>query len=80
VNDELKRVWKDAVVAYFKVLTQNLPGWTERNHENQCQDIRSPGRDLNPGPAEYEAGVLTTRSRCSTSSLHWRTISQNLFI
>jgi hypothetical protein len=24
------------------------------------QDSRSPGRDLNPGPPEYEAGVLTT--------------------
>jgi hypothetical protein len=28
------------------------------------QDGRSPGRDLNPGPPEYE-GVLTTRPRCS---------------
>jgi hypothetical protein len=28
------------------------------------QDSRSPGRDLNPGPLEYEAEVLTTRSRC----------------
>jgi hypothetical protein len=24
---------------------------------------RSPGRDLNPEPSEYEAGVLTTRPR-----------------
>jgi hypothetical protein len=24
------------------------------------QDSRSPGRDLNPGPPEYKAGVLTT--------------------
>jgi hypothetical protein len=29
------------------------------------QDSRSPGRDLNPGPPEYEAGVLTTRQRRS---------------
>jgi hypothetical protein len=29
------------------------------------QDSRSPGRDLNPGPAEYEARVLTTRPRRS---------------
>jgi hypothetical protein len=27
------------------------------------QDSRSPGRDLNPGPPKYEAGVLTTRHR-----------------
>jgi hypothetical protein len=27
------------------------------------QDSRSPCRDLNPGPPEYEAGVLITRQR-----------------
>jgi hypothetical protein len=26
-----------------------------------CQDTQSPGRDLNPGSPECEAGVLTTR-------------------
>jgi hypothetical protein len=33
------------------------PGRTERNHEDLSQDIRSPGRDLKPGPSEYGAGV-----------------------
>jgi hypothetical protein len=33
--------------------------------KNLFQDIRSAGRDLNPGPPEYEAGVLTTRPRHS---------------
>jgi hypothetical protein len=28
---------------------------------NTCQDSRSLLRDLNPGPPEYEVGVLTTR-------------------
>jgi hypothetical protein len=28
-------------------------------------DSRSPSRELNPGPAEYEAGMLTTRPRHS---------------
>jgi hypothetical protein len=27
------------------------------------QDSQFPGRDLNPGPPEYEAGVLTTHPR-----------------
>jgi hypothetical protein len=31
----------------------------EENHENLSQDSRCPGRDLNPGPLRYEAGVLT---------------------
>jgi hypothetical protein len=29
------------------------------------QDSRSPGRDLNPGPLKYKAGVLTARPRRS---------------
>jgi hypothetical protein len=33
--------------------------------KNLNQDSRSPGRDLNPGPPEYESGVLTTRWRRS---------------
>jgi hypothetical protein len=33
--------------------------------KNLSQVSRSPGRDLNPGPPEYEAGVLTTRPRRS---------------
>jgi hypothetical protein len=45
----------------FKALSRNLPG-TDENHENLSNDSRSPGRDLNLGPPEYEAGVLTTRS------------------
>jgi len=30
--------------------------------KNVSQDSRSPGRVLKPGPPEYEAVVLTTRS------------------
>jgi hypothetical protein len=29
------------------------------------QDSRAPGRDLNPAPPEYEAGMLTIRPRGS---------------
>jgi hypothetical protein len=43
----------------FKVLPWNLPEVTEENHE-QPQNSRSPARDLNLGPNEWEAGVLTT--------------------
>jgi hypothetical protein len=34
------------------------------------QDSRSPGRDLNPGSPEYEAGVLITRPRRSELIYH----------
>jgi hypothetical protein len=61
VNDELERIWKEAVAAYFKTLLRQLSGGTEENHVNQSQESRSTGQDLNPGPPEYEAGALTTR-------------------
>jgi hypothetical protein len=32
-NDELERIWKEAVVDSFKVLSQDLPWGTEENQE-----------------------------------------------
>jgi hypothetical protein len=55
VSDKLEMMCQEAVVAQFKVLSQSLPGGSEKKQESQ--DIRSPGRDLNPGALEYEAGV-----------------------
>jgi hypothetical protein len=33
MNDELERIWKEAVVAYVKALFLNSPGGTEENHK-----------------------------------------------
>jgi hypothetical protein len=44
----------------------SLEGLTKTTN-NLCQDSRSSSQDLNPGPPEYEAGVLTTRPRSSVS-------------
>jgi hypothetical protein len=57
---EFKRIWKEAVVAYFKVLSR--PGSTEENYE-KSQYCRYPLRDLKLRPLEYEARVTTTQSR-----------------
>jgi hypothetical protein len=57
-------MWKEPIVAHFKVLSQHLPGGTEESHE-RTQNSRFPGRDLNPGSPKHEAGVLITRPRCS---------------
>jgi hypothetical protein len=51
-----KRIWSN-----FTALSQNLPEGTEEKHENLSQNFQSSGRDLDPEPLEYEAGVLTTR-------------------
>jgi hypothetical protein len=65
VNDELKRMWKEEVVAYNKVLCRHLPVRAEKNHENLNQD----SRDLNTGPPEYKAGVLATGPLYSVGNL-----------
>jgi hypothetical protein len=60
-DKEFKGIWKKAVMAYLKVLSWHLLEGLRKNHKNVSQDSWSPGRDLNPGPSKYEAGVLTTQ-------------------
>jgi len=43
-------------VTYFNFY-RHLPGGTEGNHKTVGQDIRPPGRDLNPEHSGYEAGI-----------------------
>jgi hypothetical protein len=57
--EELERILKEAVVAYFKLLSRNSHGGNEESQKNLSQDSRFRDRDLNPGPQEYEAGALT---------------------
>jgi hypothetical protein len=52
-------------VVRVEELCQHLPGGTEESHEKITQDIRPPDQYLNPETPEYEAGLLTTRQRCS---------------
>jgi hypothetical protein len=52
----------------FNVLSRHSSAGTEENHENLSHDTRYPVRGLKPGPPKYEAGVLTTRSRCSVDN------------
>jgi hypothetical protein len=67
---ELKRSWKEAVVAYCKVL-RHSPGGTKENHKDLSKESQSPDRDLKPGPPEYKADVLTTRPQCYISSIDY---------
>jgi hypothetical protein len=50
--------------------------------EGLSQDTVSPGQDLNPGPSEHEAGLLTTGLRCSLSfinALFFEKITNKMF-
>jgi len=44
------------------------------------QDSWFPGPDLNPGPPEYEAGVLTTRPQLFVSLIYIKTQNKNIVI
>jgi hypothetical protein len=33
MNDELKKMWNEASMAYFELLSQRTPGGYEKNHE-----------------------------------------------
>jgi hypothetical protein len=70
-------MWKEAVVAKFKALFRVLSGRTEEN-QNNPQDSLFPGRDLNPGPLEYEAEVLTTRHEFRSPILTFRSYCQRV--
>jgi hypothetical protein len=51
-----------------KVITRRLPE-VMKNPENLSQDSRSLSPDLNPGPPEYEAGVIITQQQPLVSEL-----------
>jgi hypothetical protein len=52
---------KDAAVACFKLLSQNLSRGTEKNKENFSKNIRHPGLNWNSVPLRYGVGVVTIR-------------------
>jgi hypothetical protein len=51
-------MWKEAVVAHFKVLSQNFPGGTEETTKYLSGQPVS-GYEL--GTPQYEAGVVSTQ-------------------
>jgi hypothetical protein len=51
-----KRSWSN-LKCYHRIHLEELRTMTV----SLSKDSQSPGRDIKPGPPEYEAGVLTTR-------------------
>jgi hypothetical protein len=49
-----------SVIYYPDIFLEGL-----RETQNLSQDSRSQDLDFNPGPSEYEAGLLTTQPRRS---------------
>jgi hypothetical protein len=65
VGSKSDSMWKEAVVAWYVVLSRNFPGWSEENHE------APPVRGLNPELSEYE-WVQATRGCCVSLMGWWR--------
>lgn len=47
VNDRLETMCKEATVAWFEILSRNMPEETEKIHENLSQNSRYSDRELN---------------------------------
>jgi hypothetical protein len=62
MNSALDRAWKEAAVAYSEVLPRSLEGF-RKTINTLSQESLSVGQDLNPGPPEHKAGVLTIQPR-----------------
>jgi hypothetical protein len=39
VNDELERIWKEAVMVFFKAVSRHSSGGTEEMHENAVRIV-----------------------------------------
>jgi hypothetical protein len=64
--NESESTWKETAVAWFKAVLRRLHRRADINHENSVSS-RSPDRDLNTGPTEYDGSPP-----CSISAVYWR--------
>jgi hypothetical protein len=72
MNNELERMWKEAVVLQSKIPSQNCPRRTEENQEKRqyTEPVTVPRFEL--GTSQKESGVLTTLSRRSVNLISER--------
>jgi hypothetical protein len=67
VNNELERCGRKRSWPNLRYHPGICLEGLRKDTETLSQYSRSPGRDLNPRPPEYEAGVLTTRPQRSVA-------------
>ena len=63
-------MWKEAVVAHFKVLSRYFRGKSEENNTT-FRDSPFPDRHFKPAPPEYVALTQNRRSGIRNGSRHW---------
>jgi hypothetical protein len=70
VNDELERIWEEAVVANLKYCSGIWLEGLRKTTKYISQDSRFLNRDLNPGPPEHEKDFNhSTTTFCSLNDL-----------
>jgi hypothetical protein len=68
VNNELERIWKEAVMTWFKLLSQNILGVTEKT--TKTSDSQSLDQDSNLRPPKYKTEMSSLS--CDT----WQTFAK----
>ena len=54
MNNDMQRMWRQAITVQFQTLIQNfLEGWGNKN----SQDFKCPGQDSNCEPPEYKLNI-----------------------
>jgi len=66
MNDEFERVWKEAVVSYFKIIIYSLHGGTEEN-QGSC---RYPGQDSKILQVSHMFILVCARPRQATKTVN----------
>lgn len=80
--NELERIWKQMVMAWFEVLAWHLPGEMEEFHENYKKSavrVASFFTKANPGTPKYETGVLPIQPQRSEKDLQNMKIQSNIY-
>jgi hypothetical protein len=68
---ELVRMWKEAAVCLFKNDPRICLEDQRKTTKHLSQHSQSQGRDLNPGPIEYETEMLSIRLRRFERRRRW---------
>jgi hypothetical protein len=63
VNNELERLWKDAVVTGFDILSWHLSGTAKESYENPVRKAPVSAKDSN-WASEYKSVVLLLELPC----------------
>jgi hypothetical protein len=74
-KNELERICKEAVVAYFRYHSGIFLDRLTKNHV-KLQENRCPVRDSNQAPPEYKPEVLLLEPICFGASLNKSTINK----